>query len=66
MSMDTMFAGSLYITVQNALLPEGSKPITMPWPWPDPGKAPDVTAEERANAQAFLDANSAFGQIRNN
>lgn len=65
MSMDTMFAGVLYITVKNALLGEGEKPVEMPWPWDAAETAPEVTDEERTTLQTELNAHSAFGQIRN-
>ena len=65
LSMETMFAGVLYVTVKNALLGEGEQPIEMPWPWDKPDTPPEVTAEERAELQTELNAHSAFGQIRN-
>ncbi|WP_139244211.1 hypothetical protein [Arthrobacter alpinus] len=64
MSMDTMFAGALYVTVQNAVLGEGETPITMPWPWDVPEAPQEVTADELAAAKTTLNANSAFGQVR--
>ncbi|WP_315913578.1 hypothetical protein [Arthrobacter sp. lap29] len=64
MSMDTMFAGALYVTVQNAVLGEGEKPITMPWPWDTPDTPQEVTDEELSVAKSTLNAHSAFGQVR--
>lgn len=65
MSMDTMVITALYVTVKNALLGEGEKPVEMPWPWDKADVAPVVTVEERAELQNELNQRSAFGQIRN-
>lgn len=64
MSLDTMFAGALYVTVQNALLGEGEKPVTMPWPWDVEESAPEVTPDELAALKSTLNTHSAFGQVR--
>lgn len=64
MSMDTMFAGALYMAVQNALLDEGEKPLEMPWPWDVEESAPQATPAEMAAAKSILNARSAFGQVR--
>ncbi|NVM97830.1 hypothetical protein [Arthrobacter sp. SDTb3-6] len=62
--MDTMFAGALYVAVQNALLGEDQKPVTMPWPWDVEEQAPEVSADELAALKHTLNAHSAFGQVR--
>lgn len=63
MDMQTMFTGSLLLTVSNMLRDEKQEPITIPWPWPDKAAVPKVSDEERAALRATLDASSAFAQV---